>query len=172
MCYYKILSRVTELDSRFLFICLCIAVCICYSVMPHLSLPAPSPQPRLPCSSCSDLLLLSRVFGSYNLWWLMLEASSKFPGDVNFYPRKEKRWCSCPDIHDSRGGEVRSQQCDLRVHLQLQAGLVDRREDGGGTRDTGDEKVFVPLSPTRLRSRQCSLMEPSLCTRGVSNMEK
>ena len=117
--YYKILSRVTVLDSRFLFLCLCIAVCICYSEIPHLSLPTPSPQPRLRSSSSSDLLLLSRVFGSCNLRWLMLEASSKFPGDVNFHPRKEKRWRSCQDIHDSQGGEIRSQQCDLRVHLQL-----------------------------------------------------
>ena len=66
----------------------------------------------------------------------MLEASSEFPGDVNFHPRKEKRWCWCQDIHDSQGGEVRSQQCDLRVHLQLQAGLVDtdmRMEGEPGT---------------------------------------
>ena len=46
--YYKILSRVTVLDKRFLFICLYIEVCICYSEIPSLPLPTPLLSPADP----------------------------------------------------------------------------------------------------------------------------
>lgn len=183
--YYKILSRVTVLDSRFLFICLYIAVCICYSEIASLPLPTPS-SAQLTLQLTLQLLFRPAAAQPGRVGWAdplvfcglvtyggsCLKPAQSVLVMLTFIPGRRKGGVHVRIFMTAKGERLGHSSVTSSPSTAAGGPGGHRHEDGGGTRDTGDDKVFVPSSPARLRSRQCSLMEPSLCTRGVSNTEK